>query len=414
MQELNTKKYTVHIILFLVTIITTTLAGAEWIYGRSFIYGENLLGWEEFLSGFEYSIPFLLILTVHEFGHYLVAKNNQVQVTLPYYLPMWFGFLPTQSLGTFGAFIKMGRSSSKRQMFDIGIAGPLAGFVVAVFVLAYGYTHLPNQEYIYNIHPDYEQFGNDYANHVYKREHHVEQHKLLYLEARAADSIAHVNSGEQGEWYFEDFEPFEEYPSMSMQKPLLMVILESTLVADRSLIPNVHEMMHYPWLLAGFFALLFTALNLMPVGQLDGGHVLYGLVGYKKHKIIATIVFMIFLFYAGLGLFSPYHPVERLMWIPVYLFFLYWVLQSAQMSKVDTIMYAFVIFAGQFLLSWLKPEWEGYLGWSLFAIIVGRFLGIMHPPVQDEMPLDTNRKILGWIALLVFILSVSPAPMVIS
>lgn len=415
MKESNTKTNLKHIVLFVITIVTTTLAGAEWMYGGSFFYAESTMGWREFIGGFEYSIPFLLILTAHEFGHYFVAKRNNIQVSLPFYLPMWLGFLPLllPTIGTFGAFIRIkGFVKSKRQHFDIGIAGPLSGFIVAIVVLFYGYTHLPEPEYVYQIHPNYEQYGEEYAEVVYTYDYHKKQHYLNYLNLRTADSIAFVNINQIGEWSYKEFKPFEEYPSLSTGKPLLMIFFEKYIVDDPSRIPNSHEMMHYPWLLAGFLALFFTALNLLPIGQLDGGHVLYGLLGSKLHKPIAEIFFILLLIYAGLGMFSPYHSMNVLIWIPAYIGFLYLALKGLNKSKLDTTMYAVVIFTLQFLIAWIKPNLEGYQGWLLFAFLIGRFLGVHHPIAIDESPLDLNRKILGWIALIVFIISFSPQPLI--
>lgn len=417
MQESKSKTYTRHILLFVITIITTTLAGAEWIYGRSFLFGEVQMGWDEFVGGLEYSIPFLLILTVHEFGHYFVARRNNVQVSLPFYLPMWLGwFFGSPSIGTFGAFIRIkGFVMSKRQHFDIGIAGPLAGFVVAIGVLWYGYTNLPNPEYVYQIHPDYEQYGLDYADEVYTYEYSKQQHYKFYFQSRVADSLNHIQNNKTGDWFYPVFVPESEYPSMAMGKPLLMLFFEKYVVSDPAKIPNVHEMMHYPWLLAGFLALLFTALNLLPIGQLDGGHVLYGLIGSKFHKPIAEIIFIGLIFYAGLGMFSPYHPVDSLIWgVPLYIGFLFFTLKGIQKNTLDTFMYAIAIFATQFFIAWLQPTWVGYQGWLLFAFLIGRFLGVHHPPALDESPLDSNRQLLGWFALLVFVISFTPAPIVLT
>lgn len=414
MQESKSKTYLRHAILFIITLVTTTLAGAEWIYGGSFIFGEETMGWNEFFGGFEYSIPFLLILTVHEFGHYFVAKQNNIKVSLPYYLPMWVGFLGAPSIGTFGAVIRIKDNIlSKRIHFDVGIAGPLAGFVVAVGVMWYGYTHLPEPEDIYEIHPNYEQYGLDYADHVYSFEYQKQQHYLSYLEYRKTDSIAFIESNEKGTWFYKEFIPEEEYPMLSTGKPLLMLFFEKYVVDDPDKIPNSHEMMHYPWLLAGFLALLFTALNLLPIGQLDGGHVLYGLLGAKLHKPIAEIIFIGFILYAGLGMFSPYHSFEDLKWIPFYIGFLFLCLKGLKKSTLDTVMYAVAIFAVQFFIAWLKPTWEGYQGWLVFAFLIGRFLGVHHPEALDESPLDVNRQVLGWIALVIFIISFSPVPIMI-
>lgn len=376
MKESKYKQYGIHLLLFILTLITTTMAGAEWIFGRSFFYGENTMGWYEFKAGLEFSIPFLLILTVHEFGHYLTAQYNKVRVSLPYYLPVWFGFVPFMlSIGTVGAFIRIkDRISVKRLHFDIGIAGPLAGFVVAIGVLWFGFTHLPEPEYIYQIHPEYEQYGLEYDQHVYDN-----------------DSILNVSLGSNLTFMF-----FEKY-----------------VVDDPSKIPSHYEMMHYPWLFAGFLALLFTALNLLPIGQLDGGHVLYGLLGKKWHKHIAEWIFILFITYAGVGIFTPYDALDSLVWIPLYIAFIYLLLKGMGKSTQDTLMYAVAIFSVQFLISGIWPTAQGYSGWLMFAFIIARFLGIHHPGAINEAPLDMKRQVLGWIALIVFIISFSPAPLII-
>src|SRR5688572_2813203 len=123
----------IHASLFVVTFVTTTLAGAEWVHGKSvWMPGYTLA---DFQSGMAYSIPFLLVLTVHEFGHYFTALYYKVKTSLPYFIPL--PPLPLM-LGTLGALIRIrSRIYSKQQNFDIGIAGPLAGFVVALALLWY-------------------------------------------------------------------------------------------------------------------------------------------------------------------------------------------------------------------------------------------------------------------------------------
>ena len=263
--ELTFKKILLHLGLFLVTLVTTTLAGAEWVHGKSIFMPDY--SWQDFLSGLSYSVPFLLILTVHEFGHYFTAIHYKVKTSLPYYIPLPpFPFM----FGTLGALIRLkSRVPSKQQNFDIGIAGPLAGFVVAIGVLWYGFATLPPPEYIFLFHPQYQQFGLEYAKHVYGPEN---------LPAGTIDVVTGKN--------------------------LLFLFFEN-FVADPARVPNVHEMIHYPFLFAGFLALVFTSINLLPIGQLDGGHVLYGLLGFRGHRLVASLAFIAFLFYAGLGSVVP-------------------------------------------------------------------------------------------------------------
>lgn len=371
--KITAKEAFIHLSLFVVTFITTTLAGAEWTYGRSVLMPDY--SWADFVSGMSYSIPFLLILTVHEFGHYFTAIHNKVSTTLPYYIP-----LPpiTFMFGTMGALIRLrGKVLSKQLHFDIGIAGPLAGFVVALGVLWYGFTHLPPPEQIFQFHPEYKEFGLNYANFVYNQD---------YLNQHPGFDV-HVG------------------------KNLLFLFFEK-FVANPERIPNPHEIIHYPFLFAGFLSLIFTSINLLPIGQLDGGHVLYGLLGFKGHRQVASVVFVAFLFYAGLGYITPAEPTDVLVWeIPLFIGFLFLCLKGLMLPWKDTLMYALVIFAVQYLLVTFIPGIEGYPGWLLFVFIIGRFIGVPHPPAEIEEPLNTNRKILGWIAVLVFIICFSPAPL---
>lgn len=364
------KEILLHSALFVVTFVTATFAGGEWTYGTSvFMPGYS---WTDFVNGMPYSIPFLLILTVHEFGHYFTATHYRVRTTLPYFIPLPpIGLTP----GTLGALIRLkSRVYSKRQNFDIGIAGPLAGFIVALGVLLYGFTHLPPPEHIFLFHPEYQQYGLDYAKFVYS----------------AVDQPAHID--------------------VVLGKNLLFLFFEN-FVADPARIPNPHEIMHYPFLFAGFLSLIFTSINLLPIGQLDGGHVLYGLVGFKRHRIIATIIFVVFLVYAGMGVVTPYDGTSELMWeIPLGVAFAYACLSGLMLPAKDTLLYAVLLFAFLYVLAWWLPGVQGYPGWLLFALVIGRFIRVPHPPAPLEEPLGLEREILGWIALLVFVLCFSPNP----
>ncbi len=362
----------IHSSLFIVTFITTTLAGAEWTSGKSILVSGYT--WADFYSGLPYSICFLSILTAHEFGHYFTAIYNRVRTSLPYYIPL--PPIPLM-LGTLGALIRLKqRVSSTRENFDIGIAGPLAGFVVSLGFLFYGFTHLPPPEYIFQIHPEYEQFGLDYAKYVYQPGFLPEGSMNIYL-----------------------------------GKNLLFLFFEK-FVADPALVPNVHELIHYPFLFAGFLSLVFTSINLLPIGQLDGGHVLYGLAGFKWHRRIASVIFVGFLFYAGLGYVHPVDGLNVLIYkIPLFIGFHYLAMRGLALPQRDTWMYAIALFAIQYGIVSLFPHAVGYSGWLPFAFIIGRFIGIQHPPSQDETPLSQGRILLGVIALLIFIICFTPNPL---
>jgi membrane-associated protease RseP (regulator of RpoE activity) len=370
------KRRLIQIGLAVLTLITTTIAGAEWMYGRPLMYYSDGLTFDEVLSGFYYSIPFLGILTFHEFGHYITARYYNIKVTLPYYIPFWLGFIGVPFLiGTMGAFIRILEPiKSRKEYFDVGIAGPLAGFVVALMVLYYGFTHLPDPEHIYTIHPDYAEYGLDYADSVYNEE------GSFYLGSNLTF------------WFFENY-----------------------VATDKALVPNPYEIIHYPFLFSGFLALFFTAMNLIPIGQLDGGHVLFGLFGRKNHKYISMTIFFALVFFGGIGLFTPWDPMEDLMiGIPIYIGFIFFTLYSTRFNIKDKLLIAVAIFTAQFLLAYFFPKMQGYQGWLAIAFLIGRFMGIYHPPVLYDQPLSRDRQILGWIAFVVFIVSFSPRPFIIT
>ena len=375
MIEKNTRYYAKKILLFVLTFITTTLAGSEWVTNRIPFYSPDY-SWADFLTGMHYSIPFLFILTVHEFGHFFTAKYHKVEVTLPNYIPGWLGFLGTVSFGTFGALIRIvGPIRSRKQFFDIGIAGPIAGFVVALCVLFYGFTNLPEPEYIFEIHPEYEQYGLDYADHVY-------------------------DNG-------------EEMMGISLGNNLLFSWFEEN-IADPERLPNHREIIHYPYLFAGFLALFFTALNLIPIGQLDGGHVIYGLFGAKNHQIIAFTLYMIFTFVAGLGLITAGIDLgDFALYSAMYVGFLYFSFKGLGFQQSTTLMIAVGMFVAQYLTTYIFPSVTGFSGYLLFVFLLGRLIGVKHPVAPDDRPLSTGRKVLGWICLIIFIICFSFEPLVL-
>lgn len=356
--------------LFSLTILTTTLSGSEWTANVSVLSVERPLTVDKFLEGLRFSLPFLFMLSCHEFGHYLAARWHKVTTTLPFYIPLWLGFLGTPSLGTLGAFIKMKSAiRSTKQYFDIGIAGPIAGFLVALGVLYYGFTHLPSVDYIFKIHPEYASYGTDYPQYVYLK----------------GVDIALGNN-------------------------LLFLAFQHYVAPADAYIPPPQEWVHYPYIFAGFLMLLLTALNLFPIGQLDGGHILYGLLGSLWHKRIAYVVTLLFIFYAGLG-FVGEQPsfYATLLLTAVYVVLLYFSLHFVRDSKQRWRL-LLLIFVLQRGVVYVFPEASGFHGWLLFSLLVGRFLGVEHPPAQQENPLSVPRKMLGWFALLVFVLCFSPRP----
>ncbi len=374
------KTLLIQISLFLLTLVTCTLAGAEWIYGRFLFFGEETMTWKDFTEGFKFSLPFLLILTCHEFGHYFTARSHGIKVTLPYYIPLWLGFLLSPSFGTMGAFIRIKEHiTSRTKYFDVGVSGPVAGFIVAIFFIWYGFTNLPEPAYIFDIHPEYEAYGLDYQDKA------LEENGFTM---KLGDNLIF--------WFFKEY------------------------VADKRLLPPASEMYHYPFLLAGYLALLFTSINLLPIGQLDGGHITYGLFGKKNHGIISRVLFTAFVFYSGLGIISVRNLEnsslaalgEFTLYLGFYIYFLYASAYSMFKRKKDRWVFAVVIMTVQFLLATFFHI-EGYSGWLVFAFLVGRILGVDHPRTSENEPLSMNRQVIGWVALVIFILSFSPQPLIL-
>ena len=271
----------IHLVLFFLTVFTTLLAGAL-MEGAKVL--ENPL---ELLKGIPFSFTLMFILGTHEFGHYYYAQKHKVDATLPYFIPAPpFLFL----IGTFGAFIKIKSPIYRKDaLLQIGAAGPIAGFVIAVPALIIG---------------------------------------LLLSDVVEKSNI-------QG--------------ALILGDSILMKIL--TWITHPKLMDTQDIMLH-PIAFAGWIGLLVTMLNLLHIGQLDGGHVAYAMLG-KKQRLIGQIAF-IFL-------------------IP---------------------------------LSFLSINW---LIWGLLLLILMR--SVKHPPIQDiHIPLSDTDKRIGYICLLIFIVCFIPAP----
>ena len=246
-----------HVTLFLVTLAVTTLVGANHylVFISEFGRRPVTATWWSLLDGLWYSVTLLAILGAHEFGHYLYCRRYNIDASLPYFIPA-----PIPLTGTLGAVIRIRESFPTRTvLFDIGVAGPIGGFLVLV--------------------------------------------PALFLGMRLSEVVT-VPTG-AGVFY--------------MGEPLLFQWAASLnfgpLGADQTI--NIHPMLFAVW-----FGMLATALNLLPFGQLDGGHITYATLGRWSTPIsIATVVSAILLTYNStswlfmtvmmllmLALLGPRHP----------------------------------------------------------------------------------------------------------
>lgn len=329
--ELAPTQIAKHAGLFLLTLATTTMAGMLW---------QNELDLTKISIGLPYALSAMFILSCHEFGHYFAAKYHDVRVTLPYYIPL--PPLPQFiNFGTMGAVIRTRQQiPTRKALFDIGIAGPLAGFVASVLVLAYGFATLPGKEFLLGIHPDY-----DFA-----------------LGASASADPAYA---------------------LTFGRTILYDLMQELFSPAGAYIPPMTEMYHYPFLITGWFGLLVTALNLLPAGQLDGGHITYAMFGSRQHIIARITVGALFV----LGIMGLLPAIMQLMG--------YGQQAVAFMEAVGNYEALF---------------WPGWLFWAILITVIVK---VKHHEIPDIEELDPRRRILGWISFVVFILCVSPAPLYI-
>ena len=289
------ERYWIYCLLFAVTLLTTTVVGASMQadfernlpFDLEHHFAQYSWFWHhplDLVRGLPFSLTLLLILLAHEFGHYSAAMVHRVDASLPY-------FLPSPFLGTFGAFIRV-RSPiySKRVLFDIGVSGPLAGFVFLLPALSVGLAF-----------------------------------------SKVIPGIAH-----QGD--------------MRFGVPALELLMERLIfpgVASANI--YLHPVARAAWV--GMFA---TAMNLLPIGQLDGGHILYAFFR-RRHRAISTVLCVLLL--------------------PLGYFF-----------------------------------WPGWTLWGAALLLMGR----RHPVIYDDADLTEGRRKLGWIALAVFLLCFIPTPITAS
>ncbi|QXD17148.1 site-2 protease family protein [Rhodocaloribacter litoris] len=374
-------RYWLHLLLFLLTLAATVQAGGTWA-GRVLVYEQAGLG-AFLLDGLRFAVALLLFLTVHEFGHYVAARRHGVDTSLPYYIPA-----PFIGIGTFGAVIRIREPiPSTRKLFDIGAAGPLAGFVVALGVLFYALATLPPPAYVF-----------DLGGHEVLKDY-VRQHGTFPEEMLPADP------GTEG------------LRLVVGQTPLFWLL--ARLFPE---VPPMYELYHYPVLFAGWLGLFFTALNLLPVGQLDGGHILYALVGPVWHRRLAHGFFMLLLVSGAIGfmdtddvLLAAIHewggPVLAWLLLSAILF-----LYLNRVFEGDHRIIAPVLFGIMLLVAasqWVGPAMQrfGYSGWLVFSLLLVFLVRVEHPPVLQPEPLTPGRRWLGYLCILIFFLCFSLRPL---
>jgi membrane-associated protease RseP (regulator of RpoE activity) len=279
-----------HIVLFLATIVTTTLVGASHYESYASDFGAHPVPYDLtalLVRGLWYSGTILAILGCHELGHYFACRYYDVDASLPFFLPA-----PLPLTGTFGAFIRIREPiPSKRMLFDIGIAGPIAGFMVAV--------------------------------------------PALFIGLALSRVVV--------------FPP--DLDGLSLGEPLLFKLASWLLWGTT---PEGYTINLHPIAFAAWFGLLATSLNLFPIGQLDGGHIAYAVLGRRSSQLTLAMI--------GCAI----------------------------------------------VLTWFSTSW---LVWTVLTIAMLFAFGRHHPSTVDEdVPLDPRRKWLALFAVLMFILCFTPAP----
>jgi membrane-associated protease RseP (regulator of RpoE activity) len=281
-----------HVLLFALTVATTTFVGA----GQYASFLDDFRGSASLpmpfaallIRGFWYSGTILAILGCHELGHYFACRYYNVDASLPFFIPV-----PFLLTGTMGAFIRIREPiPSKRMLFDIGIAGPLAGFVVAVPALFVGL----------------------WMSHVTRM-------------------------------------PADQSNLLELGEPLLFKFASWLLWGTQ---PEGYSLNMHPMAFAAWFGMLATALNLFPIGQLDGGHISYAVLGRRS-------------------------------------------------TYVTFVMVGVAVALAYFSASWIV--------WTVLMVLMLLTFGPRHPRVFDEeIPLDRTRLFLALAALVMFILCFTPAP----
>src|SRR5258706_5697214 len=268
----------INIILFVLTVLSVMLAGAQ-IPANVAIpedaLGQLMLFYKYMFTGWPFALGLMSILLAHEFGHYFAGRYHKVALSLPYFIPLPL----VGGIGTMGAVIRMKEMPKNRRiLLDVGIAGPLAGLVVAIPVLLYGLS-------ISTLGPVISTAGG-----------FIEGNSATYLLAKFA-VFGKLLPAPLG------------YGGMS---PLLYW-LRYYFTGTPAPVGGT-DVFISPVAFAGWVGLLVTSLNLIPAGQLDGGHVLYVLLGGKRLRAILPVILV------GLGLLG-FFWAGWWLWLAILLFF---------------------------------------------------------------------------------------------
>ncbi len=304
-------RVSVNIILFILTVLSVLYVGQQPVGEMpNDTLGQILFFAKALLSGWPYALSLMSILLAHEFGHYLMSRYHKTPATLPYFIP-----LPIAPLGTMGAAIVMqGTPKNKRVLFDIGVAGPLAGILVALPVLFIGLS-LSHLDIIRPVSGMYQE-GNSL---LYLLAKYLTFGKLLPAPASLGDVTPFM-------YWLKYFFTGRPYPI------------------------GATDVLISPVAFAGWAGLLVTALNLIPAGTLDGGHVVYSWFGERAAKAFPYI----FVALIALGIF-----------------------------------------------------WNGWWIWAVLLLWLGR---VHAEPLDQITPLDLNRRAIAALVILLFILTFSPVP----
>ncbi len=312
------QKNRVNLILFLITFISIIFSGIFTTYTGPETTDFSII-WAHVQVNLGQSIAFavslLSILTAHEFGHYFAARIHNTKVTLPFFIPF-----PISPFGTMGAFIRLLEPpKNKRVLLDIGLAGPIAGLLIAIPVLIYGLT-ISTIDILPSVLP---------AGFTF------EGNSILYLVLKY---LVH------GSW-------LPEPASFQGVHPVIYWI--RYFFTGLPLPKGGTDVLIHPVAWAGWAGLLITSLNLIPAGQLDGGHLIYSLFG------------------------------DKLKWIR---------------SVILTVLVV------------LGFMWSGWWLWAFLILFLGRMRA---EPLDEITELNPGRKILARIGLIIFFLVFSPVPLVI-